>query len=150
MPQIKFYKPINRCSDMTRRSNEFSIQNEHHYNTHKQITAPRVDIIEDAKEFRFLVEMPGLKKDEIKLSIIEDNVLHIIGKKVEEKNEENTKKGLIFHRKERFNGEFTRKFILPENVNHEAIDAKFENGVLSIVIEKKEAEKPKEIEVKVV
>jgi len=106
---------------------------------------PKVDINEDEKNLYILAEVPGIPKDELKISINDDNVLTIKGeKKAEEKREDKT-----HIRIERNYGSFTRSFVLPENVKKESVNANFENGVLKIQFEKTEPIKPKEIEIKV-
>jgi HSP20 family protein len=101
---------------------------------------PRVDITEDEKNFYFDVEVPGVKKDEVKVSVDEDNVLFIKGEKKFEKQDE----AKICCRNERAYGEFERSFQLPDNVNSGKIEAKYENGILYLTIPKLEPEKPKE------
>ena len=106
--------------------------------------APRVDIIEDDKHMYFQAELPGINKEDVKVTIAEDNVLYIKGeKKPHEKNECEK----CFVRVERNYGTFTRSFMLPNNINAESIKAKFENGVLDITLDKVEPEQPKEIKV---
>ena len=107
--------------------------------------SPRIDIREDDNEFRFNVEVPGIPKEEIKVLVDKENVLSIKGEKQREETEDNTN----YHRVERCYGSFERSFYLPDNVNSEEIEAKYEYGVLSITVKKVEPEKPKEIEVKV-
>lgn len=107
--------------------------------------SPRIDIREDEKEFRFIVEVPGIPKEEIKVLVDQENVLSIKGEKQREEIDEKAS----YHRTERCFGEFERSFYLPDNVNAESIEAKYEYGVLNITVQKVEPEKPKEIEVKV-
>ena len=107
--------------------------------------SPRIDIREDESEFRFIVEVPGIPKEEIKVLVDKENVLSIKG----EKPKEETVEGANYHRVERCFGSFERSFYLPDNVNSESIEAKYEYGVLNITVKKVEPEKPKEIEVKV-
>lgn len=111
--------------------------------------APRVDIAEDEKCFFVHAELPGMKKEDVKVTISEDNLLVIKGeKKKEDKVEENTE-SRVFIRVERNFGTFTRTFLLPDNVKKDSINAKFENGVLDITLEKIEPAKPKEVEVEI-
>jgi HSP20 family protein len=90
------------------------------------------DIRETDKEYLIDAEMPGLTKDDIKLSI-EDDVLTVSAEKKEETAEE---KGAYIRRERRF-GSFTRSFRV-ENVKKDAINAKFENGVLKIRLPKQD------------
>ncbi|MCF6266515.1 MAG: Hsp20/alpha crystallin family protein [Desulfuromusa sp.] len=106
--------------------------------------APRADITETDDAFTITAEVPGIKRDDVKISI-EDHVLSIHGENKQEKEEEGKK----FHRIERFYGSFNRSFSLPENVNEDKIDAIFKDGVLTLTIPKTEVKKPKAIEIKV-
>jgi len=104
---------------------------------------PRVDVAEDDKQVTFHAELPGMGKEDVKVTINDDNVLIISGeKKREEKTEQKN-----YMRVERSYGSFTRSFLLPENLATENVDAKFENGVLNIAIPKKEPAKPKQQEI---
>lgn len=106
--------------------------------------APRVDISETDKEFNIKVEIPEVKKDDVKVTV-ENGVLTIRGERKQEKEEKDEK----FHRIERSYGSFTRSFTLPDNVNESKIDASFKEGMLYLQIPKTEVSKPKAIEVKV-
>jgi HSP20 family protein len=103
-----------------------------------------VDIAEENGNYELVADLPGLKKDDIKVEI-HDNILTLRGEKKldEEKKERN------YRLAERFYGEFVRTFALPENVNRDAIEAEFKDGVLKLTIPKTEQPKPKQIEVKV-
>lgn len=109
--------------------------------------APRCDISEDEKNLYVHVELPGISRDEVKVTINDDNLLMIKGDKKREEKTENEDKSYI--RVERTFGSFTRSFMLPENVKKDSINAKYDNGVLSITLEKIEPKKPKEIEISV-
>ena len=106
--------------------------------------APRVDITEDEKMLYLHVELAGVKKEDVKLSVNDENVLIIKGEKRKPENQDRS-----HVRAERNYGPFSRSFNLPDNVNKESINAKFENGVLEITLEKKEPEKPKEYQVNI-
>ncbi len=105
---------------------------------------PNVDIYEDAETVRIHTELPGMKKEDVKLSV-EDGVLTIKG---ERKFEHENRKG-NYHRIERSYGMFERAFTLPTTVEPERIEASMKDGILEIVIPKREEVKPKEIEIKV-
>jgi len=106
--------------------------------------APRVDISETDDNFCIKAEVPGIKREDVKINI-EDHVLSIHGENEQVKEEE----GEQFHRVERYYGSFRRSFTLPENVDEEKIEANFKDGLLTLTIPKTEAAKPKSIEVKV-
>jgi HSP20 family protein len=106
--------------------------------------APRADICETDDNFSVNVEVPGIKREDVKINL-ENHVLSISGENKQEKEE----KGKKFHRVERYYGCFSRSFSLPENVDEEKIDAVFKDGMLTLTIPKKEVAKPKAIEIKV-
>ncbi|HTP79313.1 MAG TPA: Hsp20/alpha crystallin family protein [Bacteroidota bacterium] len=105
---------------------------------------PAVDIKEQDDEYVVNVELPGVKKDEVKITI-ESNVLTIRGEKKEEKN---SKEG-NYQRVERSYGSFQRSFTLPSTVKSDKIEAAYNDGVLTVTLPKAEEAKPKQIEVKV-
>jgi HSP20 family protein len=106
---------------------------------------PPVDILEEADAIRIIAEVPGVKPDRVKISL-ENNVLTIRGDK-EQAAEERSER---VHRYERTYGTFERSFTLPSSVNLSAIQATYENGVLTVRLPKAEEAKPRQIEVKVV
>lgn len=118
---------------------------------------PRIDIAEDEKKIYLYAEIPGVEKKDVKLTINDENSLLIKGKKIRDdvtsednkENENKEEKEVSFIRAERRFGEFSRSFVLPENVNNESIKATFKDGVLTIELDKKEPEKPKEREINI-
>ena len=107
---------------------------------------PKVDIVDDDKSIQLIAELPGVKKEDVKI-LFENGLLTISGEKI---NELETSEGINVIRNERLFGEFERKFKLREDIDPDKITAKFENGLLKISIDKLIPEKPKEriIEVK--
>jgi HSP20 family protein len=103
---------------------------------------PPVDIQETDDSYRIQVELPGLSKEDIQITL-ENNVLRLTG---ERKFEKDIKKE-NYHRIERTYGTFSRSFALPSQVSSDKVEAKFENGVLSIVVPKAEQAKPRHITV---
>ncbi|WP_349431151.1 Hsp20/alpha crystallin family protein [Methylomarinum sp. Ch1-1] len=104
--------------------------------------APAVDIKEDNDRFTLYADIPGVKPEDMDVSM-EEGVLTIKGEKESETSTE--KEG--YKRIERTSGSFYRRFSLPDTADAEAITAKSKNGVLEIVIPKREAVKPKKISV---
>lgn len=92
--------------------------------------APACDIVEDDEHYMILLDLPGMSKEEINLSL-KDNVLNVRGDRAIELEE-----GQDFTRRERRHGAFSRSFALPESVNVAEIDAAFKNGVLTITMTK--------------
>ena len=109
-----------------------------------QSWSPAVDISESKDSYVIHAELPGVKKDEVKITM-QDNIVTIRG----EKKAENEKKEENYHRVERTYGMFERSFTLPGPVKNENIEAKFDDGVLSIVLPKTEEAREKVIDVKV-
>lgn len=106
---------------------------------------PKIDISEDENNLFVDAEIPGIKKEDLKLTL-QDNILTIKG----EKKREEEKKEKSYYRNERCYGSFTRSFTLPVEVSSDKIDARFEDGTLKVKMEKikKEASNVKEIELK--
>ncbi len=104
--------------------------------------SPAVDILETASEIMVKAELPGLERKDITLNL-ENNVLTLKGERKFEKEtkEEN------FHRIERSYGHFSRSFSIPATVDEEKINADYRDGVLKIVLPKKEQVKPKQIRI---
>lgn len=97
------------------------------------ITVPSVNIRESEKEFVFEVAAPGLERKDFVLELT-NNVLKIAVEK-EEKMEEKEKE---YYRKEYSFQSFERLFTLPENIKEAEIDAKYENGILRVLVPKME------------
>lgn len=116
-----------------------------HENEPKHDFKPRTDILEDNEKIYFQIELPGIKKEEVKLTVSPDNVLTVSGTKVR-----NIADGVnLCCRQERRFGEFLRSFKLPDYIDSDKISAKFESGVLTIAIERKVEVKPKENFIKI-
>ncbi|OQX87742.1 molecular chaperone [candidate division KSB1 bacterium 4484_87] len=105
---------------------------------------PLVDIKETKDDFVITAEVPGMSKDDIKISLT-NNTLTIKGEKKEEKKEDDHN----YHRVERRFGSFSRSFTLDAPVEAEKIKAKCKDGILTITLPKKEESKPKEIPISV-
>ena len=103
---------------------------------------PPVDVLEEADAIRIMAELPGVRPDDVKISV-EGNVLTVYGTK-QQVAEERTER---VHRYERTYGAFERTFTLPATVDAEHIKAAYENGVLSITLPKVERAKPRQIPV---
>ena len=99
---------------------------------------PLADLRKEKNELILVVEMPGLRKEEIKVDL-HDNRVRISGGRKEGKEE----KGKGFYRKERFLSAFSRELALPEEVDPSSARAKYENGVLEIRMRVKSGQKKK-------
>jgi len=104
--------------------------------------APAVDIKEEDNQFLLIADIPGVDPKEIDIHM-ENGLLTIKG----ERNAELKTEHEGFKRIERKHGVFYRRFNMPEGVNPEAIEANSDNGVLTVIIPKQEAVKPRKISV---
>lgn len=105
---------------------------------------PAVDVVENNDSYILKAELPGMNKDDVKITL-ENNVLTIRGEK---KNELEKKEG-NFHRVERSYGVFERSFTIPGTIKANDIDAQYKDGILTLTLLKAEEAKPKMIDVKV-
>lgn len=103
---------------------------------------PSVDIWEDKENLFLEAELPGIKSEDVELSI-ENNVLTLRGERKFEKNAE----GDNYHRVERSYGSFTRSFTLPQTVSTEGVKAEFNEGLLRVTLPKREETKARKIEI---
>jgi len=105
---------------------------------------PRSDVEEQEDRYRIQIDLPGMKKDQIRVTV-EKGILEIAGERSSEKEEKS--KG--YRRRERTFGSFRRSFRLPDAVDAEKIASTYENGVLTVEVPKSEKALPRQIEVKV-
>lgn len=103
---------------------------------------PPVDVIEDNKEIVVKVEIPGVEKENVKV-LIDNNMLTISGEKKTEKVDESKN----YYTAERRFGSFKRVMTLPSTVDPDKIKASYKDGVLTIVLPKKEEARAKEIKI---
>lgn len=102
--------------------------------------SPSADISETEKEYVINAELPGVKKEDLKVNLAQ-GMITIEGERKQEKNE----KGEKFHRVERLYGSFLRRFSLPDNIKADAVRSEFKDGVLCVHIPKTEKTQPKQI-----
>ncbi|KDP46581.1 hypothetical protein JCGZ_08553 [Jatropha curcas] len=98
----------------------------------------RIDWKETPEAHVFKADLPGLKKEEVKVEVEDDRVLQISGERNVEKEDKND----TWHRVERSSGKFLRRFRLPENAKMDQVKASMENGVLTVTVPKEEIKKP--------
>lgn len=110
------------------------------------LRAPEAEVVETERDIRVLMDAPGMTGEDIDISL-ENNVLTVSGERravwteTEERN-------ATWHLSERRYGKFSRSFVLPRDVEHERIEANFENGVLGITIPKSERARRRRIEIR--
>lgn len=105
---------------------------------------PPVDIYEDTNRLVLKLEVPGIPQEDLQINL-ENQTLTVKGERklVKDEKEEN------FHRIERRYGSFVRSFALPATIETDSARASYENGVLSIALQKKEAAKPKQLKIEI-
>lgn len=106
--------------------------------------SPALDAFEDKDKYVVSLELPGLKKEDINVTV-HDGVLTVSG---ERKSEKDVKEGTV-HRTERYYGKFSRSVSLPTAVKADKVGAAYKDGVLTVEVPKADEAKPKSIEVKV-
>lgn len=106
------------------------------------VWAPRVDLSETEDAYFIHVDVPGMTKDDLEINY-QDGVLSVSG----ERRAEERKERHNFVRVERSFGNFYRSFRLPKAVDEGSIEATYENGVLTIEVQKSEESKPRRIEI---
>lgn len=111
------------------------------FNGAKLFSAP-VDIIETENDFRLKVDLPGVKKEDVDISV-KEGVLTIKAERKEETVDENSK----YTRSERHYGSFTRSFSLGDTIDSDKIMANLSDGVLEVSLPRKEEAAPKSIEI---
>lgn len=106
----------------------------------KGVEIPSTNVIENDKEFKLELSAPGFDKKDFKVEVV-DGVLNISAEKEEDKEEKKEN----YRKKEFSYSSIRRSFSLPENVVDEKIDAKYDNGILNVILPKKviESTKPK-------
>ncbi len=136
-----FRELVNLRDDMDRLFNTFFGR---HPEEPEGFWTPVIDLEEDNENFIVKAELPGMKKDDIKISV-RGNQLSITG----ERKQESEVKNKTYHRIERSYGKFSRIITLPTDVEADQVKASYKDGVLTVTLPKPESMKPKEIEVEV-
>ena len=103
---------------------------------------PLTNLSEDKNNFYIRAELPGIKADELDIQVTANNLAITGERKIIPENE-----GARYHRREREAGTFSRMIGLPGEVNTDKVEAKLENGILTVVVPKAEIAKPKQISV---
>nr|AFY06920.1 cytosolic class I small heat shock protein HSP17.4I [Phlegmariurus fordii] len=98
------------------------------------VAGTQIDWLETPEAHIFKADLPGLKKEEIKVQVEDGRSLQVSGERKKEEVEKTDK----WHRVERSQGSFLRRFRLPENANVEDVKAKVEDGVLTVTVPKRD------------
>lgn len=104
---------------------------------------PSADLYENDEAYVLEMELPGFSRQDIELTV-ERNVLTVGGQRSAEEEAE----GVTYHLRERGTSRFSRSFALPRSMDAEGVEARFDNGVLTVTLPKAVEARPKRIEVK--
>ena len=143
--QLPVWSPFDRLSslrDEVNRLFDLSLPGDGHDGTLFSGWSPALDVYQDDDHLFVKIELPGMKKEEMQISLHE-NTLTVSG---ERKNERETKEGEAF-RSERFFGRFHRSVTLPTPVDPKEVKAQYKEGVLTVTLNKAEEAKPRQIEI---
>ncbi len=144
-PELTNWSPIDRLSSLRDEVNRlFDFSSPSRDSGLFSGWSPALDVFDDQDNFVVKVELPGMKKEDINLSL-HDGVLTISG---ERKSERENKEGETF-RSERYFGRFQRSVTLPMAVDANKVSASYKDGVLAVALAKAEEAKPKQIAVSV-
>ncbi len=136
------YDPLDELDRVRRELSRFFADENENTGLFDRSAAPSVDLIEQADGYALYVDLPGVDKKDLELSV-ENNVLSLKGERKE------TRDARLFFRKESWAGTFRRTVALPQAADPEKVKAELKDGVLTIVIGKREELKPRQIAVSV-
>jgi HSP20 family protein len=103
---------------------------------------PQLNVTEDAGKFYLRAELPGVKSDELDIQCTGKNITISGERRIHPENE-----NARYHRREREAGKFSRVLTMPSDIDSDRIEARLENGVLTVMVPKAEAAKPRQIKV---
>lgn len=141
--ELREWRPLREWGFLPSRLERFFAELEEPWGPGRGVWGPAVDIAETDDHYTVTVELPGAKKEDVAVEV-ENGQLTIRGEKKSEREEKKEHRRYV----ERRFGSFSRSFSLPPNADPERMDAKFEDGVLTLRIAKSEAAKPKTIAIK--
>mmetsp|Transcript_16306 Transcript_16306/g.14731 ORF Transcript_16306/g.14731 Transcript_16306/m.14731 type:complete len:159 (+) Transcript_16306:65-541(+) len=116
------------------------LSTKHNHNHSRKFHIP-LDIKENDKAYHIIADLPGFTKQDVKISVHEGNILVLEAERKQETKDE----GVKYFRLERSTGYASRSLALPDNADHEKISAKYEDGVLTLTIDKKPEDKKEKV-----
>lgn len=129
--------------DVDRALREMDALMEHFFEWARPAWMPSVEVFDTDTEYIIRAELPGFRKEDIKVTLVGDQ-LTLEGERKPDSRFEQAR----VHRAERWYGTFRRTFVLPFTPGDSPVEARFKNGVLTISIAKPEAQKPRHIAIK--
>lgn len=140
------WNPVNDMFNLQRELDRvfssFNSKREHDDDYESAVWSPMVDIVENEDGYELSFDLPGMKKEDIRMNFME-NTLKISGNRAAMEE----KKDTTSHRIERSTGKFYRTFTFPSQVNPEKISASYEAGVLIVRVPKADEVKPRQISI---
>ena len=134
------WRPMNELDDMSRLFDEMWRRSQR--SSGGSNWYPAIDVKENENEYKIVAELPGMTKDDVKISVT-DNIVSVRGEKKAQSEEKNEN----WHQMERTYGAFERSFTLGTSVDPSGVKARFESGVLTIILPKSEEARPREIRI---
>ncbi|MFZ1730991.1 MAG: Hsp20/alpha crystallin family protein [Bacteroidota bacterium] len=140
------WNPVNEMMSLQREMNRFfngmPSRTNRDEDYESAVWSPMTDITEDVDKYELSFDLPGMKKEQIRMNF-SDNTLKISGERASTEQ----KKDATSHRIERVSGKFYRSFTFPTQVNAEHISATYTDGVLVVTVPKAEEVKPRQISI---
>ena len=143
VPTWRFRSPFDELHRMRQQLDQLFEDSSGPYQRVSAGVFPLINLTEDKENYYVRAELPGVKGEELDIQVTGKN-LAITGERKIAAEEEGAK----YHRREREAGSFSRMIGLPGDINSDKVDAKMQNGILTVVVAKAEAAKPKQITVK--
>lgn len=137
MTLIKYYRPEFGLKSIDKFFEHFNA--DLNASSEENSYTPETDIIETENAFTINLSVPGIKKEDVKIELDKDNLVVTGERKLD------SDVSLRFHKQQMAYGKFSQAFHLPQSVNKDAINAKQEDGILSIILEKNEKKEIKSI-----
>ncbi len=151
MRMITTREPVSQMTNLARDMERFfntmwggRLQNRDEADSMWGTWVPAVNILERENEIEITAEMPGVNPKDVEVTV-EEGVLSIKG----ERRFEEVSQNETYHRIESSYGTFERRFTVPTSVDPNKIEARFKNGIMTLVLPKREESKPRTVKVKV-
>lgn len=143
VPTWRFRSPLDELHRMRQQLDQIFEDSTIPYQHVSAGVFPLINLTEDKDNYFVRAELPGVKGEELDIQVTANNLAITGERKIAAEGE-----GTRYHRREREAGSFSRMIGLPGDINPDKVDAKLEDGILTIVVSKAEAAKPKQITVK--
>jgi HSP20 family protein len=142
LPTWRFRSPLDELYRMRQQLDQMFEDTRTPYRQAGAGVFPLINLTEDKDNYYVRAELPGVKADELDIQATANNLAISGERKIV------AEEGTRYHRREREAGTFSRMIGLPGDANSDKVEAKLENGILTVVVPKAEAAKPKQISVR--